>query len=466
MREPDPLVAVIEDRRLDGPLEELVGVPAEELVERVLAGDVHRDPLAPAPGPAPHLAQAGDGAREGGADRGVELADVDPELERVGGDHREQLARREPRLDLAALLRRVAGPVGRDPVGELAVTLVLEAHLCEALDQLDPAAAAQEADRPHAGGDEVGEQLGRLRERRAPRPEVLVDQRRVPDPDPPPGPRRAVRVDQGERLPDEPLGELDRVRDRRRGEDEPRVRAVDSRDAAQPPHDVGDVGAEDAAVGVGLVEDDPLEVGEHVSPALVVGQDADVEHVRVGQDQVRALADLRPVLARRVAVVDRVAQRAEAELGELSRLVLGERLGRIEVDRTPGGIAGQRVENGQVEGERLAGGRAAGDDQVALGGGLERLELVREEALDAGAAQGRDELGMERVGDLRRLGQARRQRARLDQAAVVDAGSDDPLPGGLDRGARRLVSHGRSGRRPEPRRARSRRGGAAPGRRP
>ena len=53
------------------------------------------------------------------ADRGVELADVDPQLERVGRDHPEQLAGAQPALDLLALLRRVAAAVGRDPFGEL-----------------------------------------------------------------------------------------------------------------------------------------------------------------------------------------------------------------------------------------------------------------------------------------------------------------------------------------------------------
>jgi hypothetical protein len=36
----DLLALVVEDRRLDGPTDELVGVAAEELVERVGAGDV------------------------------------------------------------------------------------------------------------------------------------------------------------------------------------------------------------------------------------------------------------------------------------------------------------------------------------------------------------------------------------------------------------------------------------------
>ena len=117
----DLLVLVVEDRGLDRAVEELVGVAAEELVERVLARDVDGEPAAAAPGAAPHLAQRGDGAGERHADRRVERADVDAELERVGRHDGEQLARDERRLELAPLLRRVAGAVGRDAVGELAV---------------------------------------------------------------------------------------------------------------------------------------------------------------------------------------------------------------------------------------------------------------------------------------------------------------------------------------------------------
>ena len=53
----------VEDRRLDRAVEELLRVAAEELVERVLAGDVDGQPAAAAAGAAPHLAQAGDRAR-------------------------------------------------------------------------------------------------------------------------------------------------------------------------------------------------------------------------------------------------------------------------------------------------------------------------------------------------------------------------------------------------------------------
>ena len=57
-------VRVVEDRRLDPPAEQLVGLAHEVLVERVLGRDEHREPVAAPPGAAPLLAQRGDRARE------------------------------------------------------------------------------------------------------------------------------------------------------------------------------------------------------------------------------------------------------------------------------------------------------------------------------------------------------------------------------------------------------------------
>ena len=273
-----------------------------------------------------------------------------------------------PELSRASISRRccgrVAGAVGGDPVGEVAPAALGQGVSREALDQLDPAAAADEADRPRAGQGQLDQHVGGLGEGGAAGARRPVDQRRVPDRDPPRGARGAVGVDQVERRADEPLGQLQRVGDRRRGEDEAGLGAVQGAHAPQPPQDVGDVGAEDASVDVRLVDDDVAQPRQHLSPVAVVGQDADVEHVGVGQDQVRAAADRRALLARRVAVVDRVPQAARSDLGQLARLVLGERLGRIEVDRAGGVVAGDRVEHRHVEGERLARGGAARDDHV------------------------------------------------------------------------------------------------------
>ena len=70
--------------------------------------------MAAAAGASPLLAQARDGAGEADRDRAVEVADVDAELERVGGCDAEQFALDEPPLDLPSLLRRVAGAVRRE----------------------------------------------------------------------------------------------------------------------------------------------------------------------------------------------------------------------------------------------------------------------------------------------------------------------------------------------------------------
>ena len=79
--------------------------------------------------------------------------------------------------------------------------------------------------------------------------------------------------------------------------------------APQAAQNVGDVGAEHASIHVGLVDDDEGEVREQLTPGGVVGQDPDVQHVGVGEDEVGSLADLRPFLAGRVAVVDRGTDR-------------------------------------------------------------------------------------------------------------------------------------------------------------
>ena len=123
------------------------------------------------------------------------LRALDPELERVGGDDREELALGELVLDLAALGRRVARAVGSDPLGQVAAPRVLEPELREALDQLDAAARLQEADRSHLRLHQLGQELRRLRQRRAADARVLVHERRVPHHDLPLRVRRTVVID-------------------------------------------------------------------------------------------------------------------------------------------------------------------------------------------------------------------------------------------------------------------------------
>ena len=195
---------------------------------RVLPGDVDGQAAAPAPGPPPHLPQAGDGAGEGDADRRVELADVDPELERVGRDDREQLAGGQPRLDLAPLLRRVAAAVGSDPVGQVAA--------CRADAAPRRRSAGSARSRGGCRGSRSSARPGETRsasssaasesaERRAPVALSISGGFHIAIPRPARGAPSLSTSWKG--VADQPLGELLGVGDRRRGEDEARLGAVE-----------------------------------------------------------------------------------------------------------------------------------------------------------------------------------------------------------------------------------------------
>jgi len=266
--------------------------------------------------------------------------------------------------------------------------------------ELDALARLDEADRPRAAPDERREDGGGLGERRRALAQRLVLQRRVPHRDLPRGARRAVAVDERHLVQArEPLGELDRVGDRRAGQQDPRLGPVGGGDPAQAAQDVGDVRAEHPAVHVRLVDDDDREVGEHVRPRLVVGEDPDVQHVGVGEDEVRAPADLRALRPRRVAVVDRRPHPpAQAELGDRARLVLGERLRRVQVQRARLRVPAQDVERRELEAQRLARRRARGDDRRSGPGGVQRLRLMRVQAVDPARGERAGHVGVQLLG--------------------------------------------------------------------
>ena len=135
--------------------------------------------------------------------------------------------------------------------------------------------------------DEPREQPRRVAERARAGAELGVEQLGVPEHDLALGLRRGVVGDDADVEAREPRRELAGVRDRRGGEHEDGLGVVGEREPPQPPEDVPDVRAEDAAVDVRLVDDDETEVVQRVAPPIVVGQHADVEHVGVREDHVR-----------------------------------------------------------------------------------------------------------------------------------------------------------------------------------
>ena len=211
------------------------------------------------------------------------------------------------------------------------------------------------------------------------------------------GAGRSVAVDQVEVAEaGEPLCQLERVRDRRAREQEPRLCPVDPRDPAEPAEHVADVRAEHAAVHVRLVDDDECEVREQLAPSRVVGEDPEMEHVGVREHHVRALADRRTLLAGCVAVVDRGTDPlVEAEGVEAPRLVLGKRLRRVEVERAGGGVLRQHLERRQLKAERLARRGPGRDDRLVFERGVERPRLVLVELRDPRLVQRTADGGIE-----------------------------------------------------------------------
>ena len=112
------VVVRIDDQPLAGALEELLGMVEEVLVEGV--GHRHHggDRLAPVRAHPPRALPGGHhAAGVADQDAGVEAADVDPHLERRGGDHAVEVAREQLPLDPPPLLGEEAGAVARDAPG-------------------------------------------------------------------------------------------------------------------------------------------------------------------------------------------------------------------------------------------------------------------------------------------------------------------------------------------------------------
>ena len=132
-------------------------------------------------------------------------------------------------------------------------------------------------------------------------------------------------------------------------------------DASKPAEHVRQMAAEDAAIGMELVDDDVPEVLEQLRPSRMVRQDARMNHVRVREHHVRPSANRPTRILRRIAVVredadTRLARALEdrRQLVQLGELVLGERLGGKQVHRSGRRISEDGIQDRHVVAERLA----------------------------------------------------------------------------------------------------------------
>ena len=286
-------------------------------VERVVARHHHRERVAGASaGPAGLLPQRGAGAGEPGQQDRVESADVDAELERVGGGQAEQ-----PTVDAARARARGAprggSRPGRPPPGprgsrrprasrRRAVTATVSAPR---RDRMNARVRTRSTTRSVSRSA-----TSLVAERRAGAPfsPAAGHERRLPQGQRGASAGRSV-VGDGDDLEAGEPGRRDLgLGDGGRGQHEGGLGAVQRRHPTQPSHDLGDVGAEDAAVVVALVDHDVAQRAEEPRPAGVVGQQRAVQHVGVGEDVLAVVARPLAHLRGRVAVVGGAAQVGQA----------------------------------------------------------------------------------------------------------------------------------------------------------
>ena len=178
-------------------------------------------------------------------------------------------------------------------------------------------------------------------------------------------------------------------------------------DALESPQHVGQVTAEDPSIGVQLVDHHVAEVLEEVHPLGVMRQDARVQHVGVGQDEIRPCPHRAARVLRRVAVISVHAHVRErlGELRQLRQLILGESLGGKEVQDPRFGLLHEGLQDGQVVAERLAGGGGRDHHEVlALVHDFESPRLMRVQPLHPPASERLDEARIERRGKGRKDG--------------------------------------------------------------
>ncbi len=196
-------------------------------------------------------------------------------------------------------------------------------------------------------------------------------------------------LDPGEVATAQQSREIAGVGRRRRRSDERRLRAELPADALEPLQHVMEMTAEDAPIGVELVEHQPAQVAEKRRPLRPPSEDSDMKHVGVrDQDAGGNALDPPSILLGSVAVEN--GGRAGhlgggGETVDLLLLIATERLERVQEQRPAGTTGGRLLEHRKLEDERLTrGGRRRHEHVLTATRGVDRRCLVRPKGVDAG----------------------------------------------------------------------------------
>ena len=232
--------------------------------------------------------------------------------------------------------------------------------------------------------DEIACHLSRRGQGRLADAELAVDDGRVVKDEGLGRPRRPALIDELHLTLQEVLCVLLGVGNRSGTADKYRVGAIEAADPLQTPEHIGEVATEHPSVDVQLVHHHVSQVGKELLPLGVVGQDAGVEHVGVGDHYVALLADGLTRVIRRVSVIGEgfdVGLELADEAMHLVHLVLGQGLGGKEIDCPGLGFFQDLLEHRDVVAQSLAARRWCHEDHVPAvtykvdGMGLMAVEL-------------------------------------------------------------------------------------------
>ena len=179
--------------------------------------------------------------------------------------------------------------------------------------------------------------------------------------------------------------------------------------------------AEHAPVHMGLVDDHESEIREQICPRRMIGQDPEVEHVGIGEHEIAPLANRRPFLARSVTVIDGRADRLrQAEGMERSRLVLGQRLGWIEVQSARLPVRAQNLQRRQLKAQRLPRSGPRSHDRRTRKRRAKRLLLMGVERVDPHVFERGENAVVEIIRNRHQARGARPIRIPMDDPLVVE----------------------------------------------
>ncbi len=248
-------IARVDQRVLVRAAEQIARMPHIVLVQRVVQRDQHRQGVPRAPScPACLLPHAGDRPRKAHQHRGVQVANIDAQLQRRGGGHPQQSsAGPHSPLDLPPLLGPVPGAVGAHPVS-LVRDFAFQDAPCVEQNQLRHPAGPGKGDGADPGLHQVGKEprgfdIGAAARR--PRP---IYKGWIPEYEIPPPRRGGVILDDRGCHARQAVQVLAGVGDSGRAGDDLGRRPIVGAHPPQPPQNAAHVRAEHSPVDVGFIQ--------------------------------------------------------------------------------------------------------------------------------------------------------------------------------------------------------------------